>query len=207
MESTPGQLVSRVVDLPLMFEPGLERDFSNSGYVILGMIIERVAGQPYLTYLQENIFDPLGMADSGIDAGTGELAVGYSHGSSEAEEIEISRYFATASLYSSVEDLYRFSQALQTGQLLSQASRDLIFALYYFPFSQYPEVGSGYGNWAGGIVDGLNFFHTPGDFGGFQSDLFLFPDEDLTVILLANLESADPTTVARAVTSRVLSDE
>jgi CubicO group peptidase (beta-lactamase class C family) len=206
-ESTPEQLVSRVIDLPLLFEPGLNRDFSNSGYVILGMIIERVTGQPYLAYLQENIFDPLGMADTGVDAEAGELAVGYSYGSREADELEIGRYFATASLYSTVEDLYRFSQALQKGQLLSQASRDQMWAPYFYPFSQYPDLGSSYGNWAGGIVDGLNGLHSPGGSDGYQSDLFLYPDDDLTVIILENRGNVDTTPVATEIAKRVLGDE
>lgn len=206
-EPTPDQLVNRIIDLPLLFEPGSQRDFSNTGFVLLAMIIERVTGQPYLTFLQENIFDPLAMAGTGRDAQAGELAVGYRFGSTEAEDVDISRYFGTASLYSTVEDLYRFSQALQTGQLISQASRDQMFAPYFYPFSQYPEVGSGYGSLAAGIVDGRRSSHMSGGLEGFRSELFFYPDDDLTIIILENLGSALPTTTSTQVARKVLDNE
>jgi CubicO group peptidase (beta-lactamase class C family) len=211
--STPEQLVSRVIDLPLKFEPGSQDGFSNSGFVILGMIIERVSGQSYLAFLQENIFDPLGMADTGLDAAAGELAVGYSYGSREADEVDIAPLFATASLYSTVEDLYRFSQALQTEQLISQQSLDQMLAVRGTPFEQYPALGPLSGDWAGGTLDGRQVFFTGGqeDSGrdhvdGFQSILAFYPDDDLTILILENLDIADPTAVLQKVASTVLGD-
>jgi len=209
--STPDQLVNRVSDMPLQFEPGSEYNYSNSGFLILGMIIERVAGQPYLTFLQENIFDPLEMDGTGLDAGPGELAVGYKFGSTKAEEIEISPLFGTASLYSTVEDLYRFRQALQTDQLLSQASRDQMFAPY-FPLNW--GFNANYGAWAEGTIAGRRLSYSRGDgpvyynlTQGFQSSLINYPDDDLTVIILENLGSADPLVTAREVVRTVLGDE
>ena len=215
-ESTPEQLVNRVIDLPLEFEPGSDYHYSNSGFVILGLIIERVAGQPYLTFLQENIFDPLKMVDSGIDAGAGELAVGYKFGSTEAEDVNLAPFFGTASLYSTVEDLYRFSRALQTEQLLSQASRDQMFEPYFTQgFLGGADWKTNYGNLGELIIDdGRRVFHSPGEgpfefiyMQGFKSDLVFFPDDDLTIIILENLGSGDPFSAARAVARRVLEDE
>jgi CubicO group peptidase (beta-lactamase class C family) len=212
-EATPDQLMNIVIDLPLAFEPGSQDRYSNSGFVILGMIIERVAGQPYLTFLQENIFDPLKMADTGLDAGAGELAVGYRYGSTEADEFDIVLYFATASLYSTVEDLYRFNQALQTGQLLSQASYDQMFASYFSPFPQYPDLFARSGTWAGGNVDGRQVFFNSGDepsgrnlVKGFQSELAFYPDDDLTIIVLENLDNAEPYSVVSQAANKVLGD-
>jgi len=212
-DATPDQLMNRVIDLPLAFEPGSDSRYSNSGFLILGMIIERVAGQTYLTFLQENIFDPLEMADTGLDAGAGQLAVGYSYGSRKADEVDLAPLFATASLYSTVEDLYRFSQALQTEQLLSQASYDQMFASNFSPFSQYPDLTMRSGTWAGGLLDGRQVLFTGGDepsgrnpMEGFQSALIYYPDDDLTVIVLENLGIADPMTVPSPVADRVLGD-
>ena len=212
-DATPDQLVNRVIDLPLEFEPGSEYGYSNSGFLILGMIIERASGQPYLTFLQENIFDPLGMADSGLDAEAGELAVGYRFGTTEAEAVDLSPYFANASLYSTVEDLFRFSQALQTEQLLSQASLDQLFARHFTSFAVESDWSKTYSTLWEGIDDGRRvvYARAGGPFNdnfmkGFQSALVLYPDDDLTVIILENLGSADPFSAARQVAKRVLGD-
>ena len=210
-DATPDQLVNRVIDLPLEFEPGSDSRYSNSGFLILGMIIERVAAQPYLTFLQESIFNPLSMADSGLDAHAGELALGYNFGSTEVEVVDMAPFFGTASLYSTVEDLYRFSQALQTNRLLSQESLDQMFVPDASGLTDWSFM---YGPWWGGIVDGRRLIYMDGDgfyndnyMAGFQSALVLYPDDDLTVIALENLESADPFITAREVAKRVLGDK
>jgi CubicO group peptidase (beta-lactamase class C family) len=213
-DAAPDQLVGRVSDLPLEFEPGSEYGYSNSGSLILGLIIERAAGQPYLTFLQENIFDPLGMANSGLQAEDGELAVGYRFGSTEAEEVDVAPFFATASLYSTVEDLYRFSRALRTEELLSQASLDQLFAPHFTSFAVDSDWSKTYSGLWEGSVDGRRLISARGDgpmmdnfMEGFQSVLVFYPDDDLTVIILENLGSADPFTTTRNVVARILADE
>jgi len=213
-DATPDQLVNRVIDLPLQFEPGSEFHYSFSGSMILGVIIEHVSGQPYLTFLQENIFDPLEMDDSGLDAQDGELAVGYKFGSTEAEEVNTAPFFATAALYSTVEDMYRFSRALQTDQLLSQASRDQMFAPYFTSFAAESDWSKTYSGLWEGTIDERRLIYARGDgpngdtlVKGFKSVLILYPDDDLTVIILENMESADPLTTTRKVVGTILANE
>ena len=67
-DTTPAELVARFKDKPLDFEPGSKFSYSNSGYVLLGYLIEKVSGQTYADFLQQNIFTPLGMADTGMDS-------------------------------------------------------------------------------------------------------------------------------------------
>ena len=65
-DTTPAELVARFRDKPLDFEPGSKFSYSNSGYVLLGYLLEKISGQTYGDFLQQNIFTPLGMADSGV---------------------------------------------------------------------------------------------------------------------------------------------
>lgn len=117
----------------LEFEPGSKFKYSNSGYFILGAILERVTGQPYEALLRERIFDPLGMKNSGY-AHTESLiphrARGYerSAGSvSNARFYDMSIPFSAGALYSTVGDLYKWDQALYTDRLLPAVYRDLLF--------------------------------------------------------------------------------
>ena len=72
--TTPEKLVARFRDKPLDFEPGEKWNYSNSGYVLLGYLIEKISGQSYEKFLQENIFTPLGMKDSGYDSNFAVIA-------------------------------------------------------------------------------------------------------------------------------------
>ena len=67
-DTNPTELVARFRDKPLDFEPGTKFNYSNSGYVLLGYLIEKISGQTYADFLQQNIFTPLGMTDTGIDS-------------------------------------------------------------------------------------------------------------------------------------------
>src|SRR5713101_3187260 len=78
--TTPEKLVARFRDKPLEFQPGEKWNYSNSGYVLLGYLIEKISGQPYAKFVQENIFTPLGMTSSGYDSNTAIIrhrAAGY----------------------------------------------------------------------------------------------------------------------------------
>src|ERR1043166_8675991 len=117
----------------LEFEPGTKFVYDNSGYFLLGAIIEKVTGKPYEQVLKENIFDPLGMKNSGYDHwGTilSKRATGYSRsprGFQTAPYLDMSIPYAAGSLYSTVEDLYLWDQALYGEKILSAKSKELLF--------------------------------------------------------------------------------
>ena len=117
----------------LEFEPGSKFVYDNSGYFLLGAIVEKVTGKPYEQVLKENIFDPVGMKNSGYDHwGTilSKRATGYTRsarGFQTASYLDMSIPYAAGSLYSTVEDLYLWDQALYGEKVLSAKSKELMF--------------------------------------------------------------------------------
>ncbi len=195
--ATPWELLAVAASKPLEFKPGAKLTYSNTGYVLLGMVIEKISGQSYAVFLQENIFKPLGMLKSGYDnAATvlGERASGYQikHGHvSNADFIDMSIPFAAGGIYSTVGDLYRWNEALAIpGRLLTKQSLQQMFGVY-------PETTS-YGgqNYGYGVVitqrfDRLLYYHG-GGVQGFSSSLQRYPKEHVCIIVLANIDPFKP---------------
>jgi CubicO group peptidase (beta-lactamase class C family) len=117
----------------LEFEPGTKFSYNNSGYFLLGAIVERVTGKPYEQVLKERIFDPVGMKSTGYDHHETILAkraAAYEKrpgGYVNAPYLDMSLPYAAGSLYSTVEDLYLWDQALYTEKLLSPELKELMF--------------------------------------------------------------------------------
>ncbi|NNE99281.1 MAG: beta-lactamase family protein, partial [Pyrinomonadaceae bacterium] len=117
----------------LEFEPGSKFRYNNSGYFILGAIIEKVTGKKYAEVLRERIFNPLGMNDTGYDDHGPILkkrARGYQktpEGFENAPYLDMSLPYAAGSMYSTVEDLYKWDRSLYTTKILSAKSKELMF--------------------------------------------------------------------------------
>lgn len=130
---TVADFVKQYASGDLEFAPGTQMSYSNSGYFLLGAIAERVTGKSYEQLLRERIFGPLGMANSGYDRPAPVLpkrASGYVKtvaGYENAAYLDTSIPYAAGALYSTVEDLFLFDQALYTDKLLPKATRDLMF--------------------------------------------------------------------------------
>ena len=133
---TPAEFVKTFSSLPLEFTPGEKFNYSNSGYFLLGYIIEKITGKTYEQYLQEIVFTPLKMMNSGYDHSDVILknrAAGYEKQGKKivnAAYLDMSIPYAAGSLYSTVEDLYLWDQALYTNKLLSEKSMELLFKPY-----------------------------------------------------------------------------
>ncbi len=187
LRTTRDNLIGRFKHLPLLFEPGTLYSYSNSGYVLLGLIIERVSGQPYEIFLQSNIFVPLDMVNTGYDHNHEWIQPGQASGYTSigilAPFIDSSTLDAAGGLYSTVEDLYRWDQALYTEQLLPTILRDEMFT---------PDLnGYGYG-WRISNHNGQRTVSHTGMINGFSNYIVRYPDEHLTIIMLSNLQSANP---------------
>ncbi|HWS17963.1 MAG TPA: serine hydrolase domain-containing protein, partial [Candidatus Elarobacter sp.] len=145
--TSPEKLVARFRDKPLEFEPGTKWNYSNSGYVLLGYLVEKISGQSYQDFVQQNIFTPLGMKDSGYDSNSAIIphrATGYMPGKSgnspiNATYVDMTIPFSAGALYSTTEDLLRWEQGLFGGKVLKQAS----LAKMITPFKQDYAFGLG----------------------------------------------------------------
>ena len=196
--SRPLEIVQRLLDEPLAFSPGDSWTYGSSSYLVLGSIIAEVSGQTYQAFLRENFFEPLGMANTGYDAtGTQILthrAEGYASPTRRTDYIHNSAAFSAAGLYSTVEDLYQWEQALFGGQVVSQESWDTIMAaLVAVPGSTEYEYGFGLFSW---LTKGLSGISHGNIWHGFSSQMSYFPDDRVTIVILSNREDATPFSLA-----------
>ncbi len=181
--ATPDQLIGLFRDLPLTFAPGTAYHYGNSGYVLLGRIIEQVSGQSYGDFLQAAIFAPLQMDHSGYAGSASDtisLAHSYADVGTPAKAVDLSTLYAAGGLYSTVEDLYRWDQALATDQFIPADLRAEMFT---------PVAGSyGYG-WKIGDQGGRRVLAHAGSLSGCSTYIARYPDAAVTVIVLSNLEN------------------
>jgi CubicO group peptidase (beta-lactamase class C family) len=195
--STPDQVVARFRDLPLGFTPGSVYHYTNSNYVLLGRIIERASGQSYPDYMQQELFAPLGMADSGYDPGDfGPLngTRGYAGGALDIP-LNTSNLYAAGGLYSTVEDLFKLAQALDSGRLLPD---ELLARMVT------PAVGRyGFG-WMVEQRGANRLVYHPGSMSGAATWFGRYPDVGLTIIVLSNDYYADVYSAADYLASLVL---
>lgn len=181
-------LMARFRDRPLDFKPGEDWKYSNSGYVLLGHVVEKVSGQSYESFLRENIFEPLKMTSTGYDH-TAEIvrrrARGYAPGPDggivNAAYLDMSIPFSAGGLYSTVGDLYLWDQALYGGKLLKKPSLDAMMT----PVRNNYGYGLGVDKIFGRPMTGHN-----GGIEGFATSIIRFTDDRLTVIVLSNNEAA-----------------
>jgi len=174
---------------PLEFEPGTRVSYSNIGYQMLGKIIEKVSGQTYEAYLQENIFKPAGMSSSGVDKKSSlkERACGYLNspdGFQSAGRNAATDAYAAGSLFSSVEDLFLWSQALESGKLVKTETLQQVFTPTRMNDGRDGVFGLG---WMIGRNKGLREVHHGGDITGFNTEVARYPDQKFTVIVLSNI--------------------
>lgn len=192
-DTTPTELVARFRDKPLDFEPGTKFSYSNSGYIVLGYILEKVSGQTYAEFLQKNIFTPLGMTDTGIDNNAVILpkrAQGYSpsgNGMQHAGYTSMTIPFSAGALYSTTGDLLKWEQGLFGGKVLKPVS----LAKMTTPFKD----GYGFGLFIT-AQNGHKMINHGGGIEGFNTSLAYYPDDKLVVIVLGNLNGSAPDQIA-----------
>jgi len=130
---TVDDFIKKYASNNLEFEPGSKFSYNNSGYFLLGAIVEKVTGQTYEKALKERILDPLGMKNTGYDHHANIIekrASGYqktSDGYTNAPYLDMSLPYAAGAMYSTVEDLYLWDQALYTDRIVSAATKELMY--------------------------------------------------------------------------------
>lgn len=188
----PQKMIERLHDKPLEFDPGKQCKYSNSGYFLLGYFVERSSGMSYEDYLQETIFKPLGMSNSGYDHFEQILphrATGYSRAGTEwknASYIDMSVPYAAGALYSTAEDFFIWYQCWRKRRILTAAS--------WKAMTTPIKIGRVICRAAFGINVSEQFGHKVfehgGGLNGFRSFMSWFPDEDLFICAFANTDSA-----------------
>ncbi|HEX9919695.1 MAG TPA: serine hydrolase, partial [Pyrinomonadaceae bacterium] len=188
------EFVKKYASGDLEFEPGAKFRYNNSGYFLLGAIIEKLHGKPYEQVIKENIFEPLGMKNSGYDHhGTllSKRASGYRKtpaGYINAPYLDMSIPYAAGSLYSTVEDLYLWDQALYTDKVVSAKTRELM----YKPFLDNYAYGWNVSKVSlGQAKETINSVSHSGGIHGFSTLLTRYPDQKHLVVLLDNTSQGD----------------
>lgn len=190
MPITLEQLIESFKNKPLEFTPGEKYKYSNSNYALLTYIIEKVSGKPYETYLQENIFQPLAMNDSGYDHNATILkkrAAGYrvnDKAIANAMHSDMSWPSGAGGLYSTVEDLYKWDRALYTDKLVPKDTLDSIFgSLVKDPKRDDYAYGWVLDDWHGHTL----MWHN-GRISGFRSYIARYINDDVCIIVLSNYD-------------------
>ena len=193
-DRTPQEIIQLTQGLPLEFEPGTAFAYDNTGYILLGYVIEKVSGQSYDQYLRDNVFSPLGMKDTGYDRNATIIprrASGYRYSDGHwdnAQYLAMSMPFAAGALYSTVDDLLVWEQALSSGKVLSTASLQAMFTDY----------GHAYGfGWVLSKQFDRRFQTHGGGIKGFRANVDRYPDDKLTIIVLSNIETAPVDKIGR----------
>jgi D-alanyl-D-alanine carboxypeptidase len=199
---TPQALLARVRDLPLEFQPGERFAYNNTGYYLLGLLIEKVAGKSYGEFLAERIFRPLEMTSTRVNDHAAVIpnrAQGYQRQGAtlkHGEYVSPTQPFAAGALVSTVEDLARWDAALDTDRLLRSDLRQEMWTATALPGGG--KAGYGYG-WSVGEAGGHRMIEHGGGIRGFSTQFTRFPDDRLTVIVLTNLEGGHAGPLARGI--------
>jgi CubicO group peptidase (beta-lactamase class C family) len=206
-DHSPREVIDLVAGEPLEFTPGDEFRYNNTGYFLLGMLIEQISGKTYSEFLHERIFQPLGMTQTRLNdlsAIIPHRAQGYSLKGMEmrnGDYVSPTLPFAAGALVSSVMDLVKWDEALHSERVLSKASLDRIWTPATLNDGKTVDYGLG---WQIAEVNGHRLRGHTGGIPGFATRFVCFPDDQLTVIMFSNSDHCDATTFAQGIASQVI---
>ena len=204
---TVDAFVKKYASNDLEFEPGSKFSYNNSGYFLLGAIVEKVTGKPYEQVLKERIFDPVGMKNTGYDhydtliqkraAGYQKTADGYVN----APYLDMSIPYASGSLYSTVDDLYLWDQALYTDKLMTPQSKELMYK---------PNLSNYAYGWVitkAGFDEKIPIITHGGGINGFNTTIVRFPAQKDLIVMLDNTAQGGSIEKLSAELSKILFDK
>jgi CubicO group peptidase (beta-lactamase class C family) len=204
---TPQQLCDLFKDLPFDFAPGEQFRYNNSGYVLLGLLIEQVSGSSYARFIEEHIFHPLGLQHSyylADEAIIPRRANGYHKtdtGFQNAPFLSMTHPYAAGSLGSTIEDLIRWDQALREHTLLDPATLERM----YTPVTLNDGTTESYGlGWQVAMYHGHRAVAHSGGIHGFATYSIRFPGDGAAVTVLANHDSFNASRLAHAISKHIL---
>jgi CubicO group peptidase (beta-lactamase class C family) len=204
-DRTEEELLKIVEAIPLAYPPGTSWSYSNLGYLTLGILIHKVTGEFYGDFLQQRIFQPLGMSTTRIISEADIIpnrAAGYRlvHGELKNQEWVSPSLNTTAdgSLYFSILDLAKWDAALYTESLLKKSSLAQMWTVATLRSGQPNKGRYGYG-WFVKAQDGHRLIEHEGSWQGFETQISRYVDDGLTVVVLTNLAEAKPDLIAHGV--------
>lgn len=202
---TQKQFVQALWELPLEFQPGEQYKYCNSGYSLLGYIVENVSGKNYWEFLGEKIFAPLGMTTATNREPSiivPNRADGYEKkrdGTLINRDYDLTDVFAAGAIVATVGDLAKWNASLDTEKILNAASKSAMWTSGKLYNGEETEYGFG---WRVGPYQGHKNIGHSGSTSGFSASLQRFPDDDVTVILLCNSgEEGVATVLAKQIAS------
>lgn len=199
LDCTPNEVIDFFKNLPMRFVPGTKWEYSNSGYFLLGYIIEKITAKPYSEYLEENFFKPLEMFNSlyANDTRIIKNKVGaYSQGENGFENSQsrnITHVYSAGAIQSTVEDLFKWHQAVHTYRLVKKENLDKAFTRYIL--TDGTETDYGYGWRLGKVYASPSIWHG-GLITGFGTLEIYLPEEDVFVAIFSNCDCIYPKDIA-----------
>jgi CubicO group peptidase (beta-lactamase class C family) len=204
---TVQQIIDLFKDKPLDFSPGEKMSYSNSGYILLGAVIEKASGKSYEDFVEQEIFAPLGMKRSRYGHQTEIVpgrAAGYDKtedGYQVAEYISMTQPYAAGALLSTVDDLALWVEALSSGKLLGKAALERMTTPATLTSGKPTKYAYGLGI---SEEDGTRIIAHGGGIPGFSTYLLSIPDRRLLVVVLSNQLGPQPDALAYRVTMKAL---
>ena len=209
-EYTEDELVTLATRLPSRFVPGARWSYSNTAYVLLGVIVHRVGGMPYGDYLRTRVFSRLHMGNTGVNRPDDLLPFRVAGYRLEAGLLKNQEYLAATQcatgdggLVSTVVDLAKWDAAIQSGALLPPKLWDDVFRPVILNSGKPFPYGFG---WFIREQAGRPYYEHSGHLQGFASHILRFPRARVSVVVLANLAQADPWGIAHGVASLIRPD-
>lgn len=191
----PEEVIALFKNQPMEFAPGTKWNYNNSGYFLLGYIIEKVTGKTYQEYLQENFFTPLGMTSTCYGSDRKLImnrASGYQTGTDGVENSEylsMTLPYSAGAIMSTVEDLYKWTMAVQKGKLVSGELLERAFTPYKLENGKSTNYGYG---WFLSQIEGSPTIEHGGGINGFLTNAIYLPDEDVFVAVFSNSTGKAP---------------
>ncbi len=213
--ASPAAWIASFNNAPLQFTPGGEFQYCSICYQILGYVVQQVSGVPYTQYIQQMILQPLQMGETGFDVNAYYAlsvgALGYESWGVKATPVgfqtdpQWSFLFGSGLLYSSVNDLYRWDQALYTTRLVSQATLNQIFTPYANASPLFSGSAYGYG-WfiTQAPIQGHRLLWHDGVIDGYRNYIGRAVDDGVTVIILSNLTTLDAISLGHQIEGIIL---
>lgn len=198
-DHSPSQIIEIFKDKPMDFAPGERYMYNNSGYILLGYIIEKISGMTYEEYVKENLFKPAGMINSlyaNDNIVLKNRAYGYQPspgGYANSDYLSMSLPYAAGSLMSTVDDLFKWNQALKSNKLLKKETLELAFKPG--KLNDGTSMTYGYG-WEMGDLQGSPVISHGGGIHGYLTYACWLPEENVLVVLLQNSTGSAPEDLA-----------